>query len=228
MVKRHPPIQIPYIWIDQRIDVPQWLAAEIGRIAVEWSDLEWQLEETIRLLVPTHIQHARIVTTGMNVRSRLKVAENLVISHFHAGTLPKDACLQFRKHKEFVERIEPDRHKLVHGLWGRVEGHWELLRRAATRKMPEVGAVPRAVLPQRERITAGAARKIRADIKLAREAIDAFRLHLEDAKLEDALTPSLYKSPRQIGQSHPTRARRTKAPAAPLPPFREKRGSRKK
>jgi hypothetical protein len=60
-----------------RTDIPQWLAAQIGRVAAEWSDSEWQLE-AIRLLLAVHIKHGRIVTTGMNMKSRLTTATNLV------------------------------------------------------------------------------------------------------------------------------------------------------
>jgi hypothetical protein len=229
MVNRHPSGQIPYIWIDHRTDIPAWLAAEIGRVAVEWSDIEWQLEETIRLLVPTHVQHARVLTTGMSMRTRLKVAENLVIGHFHNGHLSKEFCEEFRKLKVHVEKQEEHRNKLVHGVWGRVDGVWELIRTSGARELPEVGSLPRPVLPQRESMTRDKTKAIVAALKHGREMIDAFRLRLEGSKLlEVSRDPSLYRSPRQVRQSHPSRPRRTKAPARPLPPFRLKREAPKK
>ena len=39
------------IWLDPRSDLPDWLLAGIGRIAVEWSLLEYELEETICTLL---------------------------------------------------------------------------------------------------------------------------------------------------------------------------------
>jgi hypothetical protein len=166
---------IPCIWIDHRIDVPAWLAAEIGRVSVEWSDLEWQMEETIRLLVPTHVQHGRVITTGMSMRSRLKVAENLVIGHFHNGNLSEDFCREFRRLKLHIEKQEPNRNKLVHGVWGRVHGVWELLRTSGTRELPDVGSLPRAVLPQREPMSPAKTKEIRLALKAARQRVDAFR-----------------------------------------------------
>jgi hypothetical protein len=229
MIKRHPSGQIPYIWIDHRIDVPTWLAAEIGRIAVEWSGIEWRMEEAIRLLIPTHVQHSRIIATGMSMRSRLKVAENLVIAYFHNGHLPKEICDQFRKLKVHVENQEPHRNKLIHGIWGWVSGSWELIRTSGARELSDVGSLPRPVIPQREVMTPSKTKEIRVDLKLAREMIDAFHQKLEEVNLfEASRDPSLYRSPRQIRQSHPTRARRTRAPAAPLPPFRLRREPRRK
>jgi hypothetical protein len=159
----------------------------------------------------------------------LKVAENLVVGHFHNGNLPPDFCTEFRKLKVNIEKQEEHRNKLVHGVWGRVEGTWELIRTSGARELPEVGSLPRPVLPQREPMTPDKTKDIRAAIKRSREMVDAFRLKLEGAKLLDASRdPSLYRSPRQVRQSHPTRARRTKVPTRPLPPFRLKREPRHK
>jgi hypothetical protein len=227
--KRHPSGQIPYIWIDHRIDTPSWLTTAIGRVAVEWSDIEWRMEETIRLLIPTHVQHGRVITTGMTMRSRLRVAENLVIGHLHNGNLSEDYCDDIRAIKLQIEAMEEDRNKLIHGIWGRVDGIWELLRTSGARTLPDVGSLPRPVLPQREKITREKAKTIHKTLKLAREAVDAFHQKLDAANLVGASRdPSLYRSPRQVRQSHPSRARRTKAPPAPLPPFRLKREPRKK
>ena len=199
-------------WISHRTDVPQWLAAEVGRIAVEWSDLEWQLEEIIRLLVPTHIQHSRILTNRMSMRNRLRVAENLALAHANNKTLPKKFYEDMREFSTKIERVEVERNYFIHGHWGRREGVWQLLISVGSRELPEpTGRLPRAVLPQRLPITTKETGKARATIKGIRDELISFRQKLEASKLEAALTPSIYISPRRIRQGLPSLARKKRA-----------------
>jgi hypothetical protein len=57
-------------WFDHRTDVPSWVALGIGQINVEWSVLERELEELIRLLMDIDIQPGRIIVNWMNAKTR--------------------------------------------------------------------------------------------------------------------------------------------------------------
>lgn len=209
MAKKSPSEQVSWIWVDYRTDVPNWLAAGIGHIAVEWSHLESQFEEAIRLLLPGEMHIGRIIATGMNMRSRVMTTTNLVYSYVYYGKLKQALHDEIAKiGNKITDGVETERNKLVHGLWGRVEGHWELLRNSGARALPPVGKLPRAVMPQREQITPEKIKSIRDKIKSLSAQMDAFC-----AKLEVALPPSPYKSRREVRQSHPSRARRKKAPS---------------
>jgi hypothetical protein len=196
-------------WIRERTDLPRWLAEHIGRLAVEWSYLELQLEEIIRLLVPTHIEHGRILVDRMTMKIRFTVAQNLALAHARNGTLSKRFYEDVRSLAKKVEKIEESRNNFIHGHYGFIEGGWQLLLRRGSREMSApTGRLPRAVLPQRSAITRAVAQKARAATRDARNELRAFENQLRNAKLHDALTPSLYISPRQIRQSRPSRVRK--------------------
>ena len=50
----------------------------IGQIVVEWALLERELEEIIRLLMDGPIRLGRITGKGMNAKTRVTVATNLI------------------------------------------------------------------------------------------------------------------------------------------------------
>jgi hypothetical protein len=64
-------------WVDHRTDIPQWAKDGVAQIIIEWSVLERELEELIRLLMDTDIQHVRILTARMNARTRILAATHL-------------------------------------------------------------------------------------------------------------------------------------------------------
>jgi hypothetical protein len=210
MAKR-PIDQIETIWVEYRTDIPNWLALEIGRIAVEWSRLEAHFEEVIRLLMPAEMYIGRIATTGMNIRTRVAVASNLVRGHVLHGLLKQATHDEITSIGADVtdgkNRIDADRNKLVHGLWARVEGRWELIRSSGTRPLDPVGKTARAVLPQREPADPAKIKETRKRIRALNQRLIAFC-----ATLESELPPSPYKSRRQLKQSLPSRAQTSKAP----------------
>jgi hypothetical protein len=207
-----PADQIPDVmWVNHRTDIPTWLATEIGRIAAEWSELEWQFEETIRLLMPAEIKTGRIVTNGMNMRSRITTATNLTKAHVIDGNLTQDRHDEICSiGQEIREKIEGERNQVVHGLWGRIGSGWYLLRNSGGRTLAPVGRLARSVLPQKVHMTPAKTRTIRAAIKRLSGRVDAFR-----AALEAELPPSPYKSPRHIRQRRLPRIRRRRGPSSP-------------
>ena len=54
--------KLPWSWFDHRTDLPKWILRGIGQVTVEWSVLERELEETIRLLMDVTLQNGRIIT----------------------------------------------------------------------------------------------------------------------------------------------------------------------
>jgi hypothetical protein len=196
------------VWIDYRTDVPNWLVAEIGRIAVEWSRLEAHFEELIRLLVQVEIHYGRMLTTGMTLRSRIATATNLAQGHVLYGSLKpamRDEIIKFGK--AVLGDLDGERNKLIHGLWGRLDGEWTLVKMSGTRKIDPVGKLPRPVLPQKEAVTKTTAKEVRERIRKLNAQMASFC-----EKLEAELPPSPHKSRRQLRQTHPSRARKGKAP----------------
>ena len=70
--------KLAWSWFDHRTDVPQWIASGIGRVAIEWSVLERELEELIQLVLDIDIKDARILVNKMNVRARIFMVTNLL------------------------------------------------------------------------------------------------------------------------------------------------------
>jgi hypothetical protein len=201
--------QLPWVWIDPRVDIPQWLAGLIGRIAAEWSELEWQYEEIIRLLADIPIRSGRVITTGMNMKSRVMVATNFAQGLAYKNLLPVEVFREVKAQATSItENLERERNKVVHGLWGRREGHWHLLRTSGARDgagLPEIGRLSRSVLPQREKMTRTEIGGILGRITTARKKADALR-----TQLEAALPASQNESPRQISLNHRNLARKRK------------------
>ena len=190
-------------WHAHRVDLPAWIATAIGKITAEWSDLEWKMEEVVRLLLGTDIERGRIAVNGMNMRNRVRVANNLVQSRNLNPMISKEAT---NIGTEITERVEGERNMVVHAIWARVEGEWYILRTSGVRKDAAGQKLARAVLPQREHITPARLLKIRTAINSLRARVDAFHL-----TLEGALPSSPHISPRQHRQPYPSRARRKKA-----------------
>src|SRR5262245_49899028 len=119
---QRPADRVPWTWIDTRTDLPDWIATGIGRIAIEWSQLEEHFEETIRLLMAADMHNVRIATTGMGLRSRTKVAFDLAQAHVFYGTLKPDVLQEIADIRTKISDrpgYEQERNKVVHGLWGR-------------------------------------------------------------------------------------------------------------
>ena len=186
-----------WVWVTHRVDVPSSLTAWVGRIMVEWSEFEWQLEEAIRLLLDSEIKPARIIVAGMNARSRLRAISNLVQSHTLAPAIHKEAIDIGNR----IEKVQPGRDIVAHGLWGRVNGQWYVLTNSGSRTLPPWGKVARVVLPQRLAVTPDSLRAIRDSIRHERNRLARLR-----TAIQAALPPSSRKSPAQHRQDAPTRA----------------------
>lgn len=204
---------VKWIWLAHRRDVPTRLTNLVGQIAIEWSDLEWQLEETIRQLLDASIREGRITTSGMNMKARIYVARNLVQGLVIEKKLPASFVTDLDKiGTRITRKLEGQRNKLIHGLWGRLNGKWYVLRTSGTRTVkelrPELEKVARATFPQREEMNETKMNSILGLIRRARENVELYC-----GKVENALPPSQHKSPRHIPQSHPSiRVRKQKAP----------------
>jgi hypothetical protein len=148
-----------------RLDIPSWLAKGIGQIASEWSHLEWQFEDAIRILLQTDVKRARIVTTGMNIRTRC----TCLLSLMHSLNTNKQLIgIVTDINTSISKSLENDRNKVVHGLWTKADKNWRLLIRSGSRKTPipgRQGKFKRSVLPEEEVITPATLSDIRDRIK---------------------------------------------------------------
>jgi|HubBroStandDraft_6_1064221.scaffolds.fasta_scaffold703823_2 hypothetical protein len=194
---------IPFVWLDPCLDMPAWLFAGIGRIAAEWSYLEWELEETIRVLHDTDVKRARIAVTGMNVRSRVMCIANLL----QAQDLHSMSSQFAKLGKTLTDEREPERNKVAHGLFSKLNNEWFVIRTSGVRTVHNIGRVSRSTLPERELITRDALRETRSRIRLARREIASFR-----KQIVGALPPSQHNSPRQLSQHYRRLAQTRKAP----------------
>lgn len=184
------------IWVEHRTDLPDWLALGVGRIAIEFSDLEWQLEETIRVLLTTGIKFGRIMTTGMSFRSRLATARSLVQAYVFDGVMTSLHLDQFSLMHTQAENCEKGRNILMHGIWGFTKNQWIVLRSNSTRDGPqldpEIKKMTRAVLPQSEVIDEKYLADLLAQIRSVRVGLKNFR-----ASATAVLPPSSHKPPDQ-------------------------------
>jgi hypothetical protein len=142
-------------WHDHRTDLPNWLVEGIGQIAVEWSVIERELEELIRLLMDADIQQTRILANPLNARTRTTVAENLIQALILADRLDTSHLKQFVKIAKIVDpSLQSRRDLFIHGVWDEYKGRWCVLRTRQHRDTPELAPhlekLRRAVLPQRE------------------------------------------------------------------------------
>jgi hypothetical protein len=182
---------LAWSWFDHRTDVPQWLASGIGRVVIEWSVLERELEEFIQLLLDADIQSVRILTNKMNARTRVFTATNLMQAHVYNNKLPAAKLKEFIGLGKHIESLEMKRDVLAHGLWNRIKKKWYVLRLRQSRKTPDLSpdlqSLSRAVIPQREMINGTMLRTIAKEIIAAATKTQNFR-----ESLEPALSPSRY------------------------------------
>jgi hypothetical protein len=199
-------------WFDHRTDIPNWIASGIGRVAAEWSVLERDLEELIRLLMDADIQMVRVATNQINARVRILIATNLMQAHVTQNKLTSDLLGEFLKLGEEIRTGQDRRDMLVHGLWGKHKGHWCTLKlkqsRSTPELMPDLKKLSRAVLPQRELITKDKLRSVASDIVAIAQKLEAFCDHLEGALAPLQHTPPKYT--RQRHDYHPKRKSRVR------------------
>jgi hypothetical protein len=101
-------------WFYHRTDLPPWISSGIGQTAAEWSVLERELEEIIRILTNGETQQTRILTNRMNVRSREATVKAL-IAHLPTDCRRRPKTQGFRQ--ELGTRSRPSRQGQVRILW---------------------------------------------------------------------------------------------------------------
>jgi len=146
-------MKLPWTWHDYRTDLPQWLTFRIGQIIIEWSVLERELEELVRLLMDTDIRSGRITCRRMNARTRVEVAANLMQAHIYQDKIRASLLKEFKKlGNDIAEVTESKRDMVAHGLWAKSKGKWSVLMLAGNRQTPTLSPnldrLSRAVLPQ--------------------------------------------------------------------------------
>jgi hypothetical protein len=197
-------------WFDHRTDVPKWISAGIGQIAIEWSVLERELEELIRLLLDADIQQVRILVNKLNARGRVMIASYLLEMHILQDKLTSAELNQFMK---LGKNIDPDlqnkRDMVVHGLWAKHKGKWHVMRLRQTRKTPQLEPnlkrLSRAVLPQRQIVTADYLASIANEIVAGAREIDSFC-----QQIQAAFAPLKHKPPKYTRRRRDYRSRNKK------------------
>jgi hypothetical protein len=170
-------------WFDHRTDVPSWVASGIGQINVEWSVLERELEELIRLLMDIDIQPGRIIVNWMNAKTRGATAGYLTQAHILNSRLkPVESKTVFDIAKA-VENLQTKRDIVAHGLWSKHRGEWSVLKIRHQRNIPELEPdlkkLGRAVLPQPEPMSRAKFLDIAEEITTCTQKIVLFCEHLE-------------------------------------------------
>lgn len=145
----------------------------------------------IRMLLETDIKRARIVVTGMNMRTRTTIAASLA----QALNLPMADKLEKFGHD--AEALKSERDKYAHALWGKVATHWLVTRTSGSRTR-DGKKTSRAFLPTGEIVT-------RAKISAIRKRFRTAQLSMKQMRktLQAALSPSPHKRPEQFRQTGP-------------------------
>jgi hypothetical protein len=185
------------VWFDFRTDLPQWISVGIGQAAAEWSVLERELEEIIRILIDGDIAHSRIVTNRMNVRTRIATIKSLLEWYvLHGKKLKASDRRQFAKISKKADQNQTNRDMLAHGLWCKFGPSWHVLQVRQTRNVPELRPalenLTRATLPQRQKITRLRLRSICRQIVSLSRRYEKFGKRLERALAPLRSTPPQY------------------------------------
>ena len=188
-------------WFDHRTDLPQWISVGIGQTVAEWSVLERELEEIIRILTDGETERTRILANRMNVRTRVATIKGLIESHILHGELPKRYRKQFVKISRLIDPNQTNRDMLAHGLWTKRGMSWFVLQIRQARNVPELRptleTLSRAVLPQSHKITRAKLRSIcRRTVGLAK------RLQAIGRRLERELGPLQHTPPPYTRRRH--------------------------
>jgi len=182
-------------WIETRTDLPDWIAIGIGRIAIEFSEIEWQLEETIRVLMDTSVKFGRIITDGMPFRSRLEKVRHLLQAYVWDQLIDGDTLgKNFSSFEELAKDCGDVRNMYAHGLWGHRDGQWVVKRTSNVRDgdslAPEIKKMARAVIAQPHVVTSEVLASHLEKIRKCRAQIQELRAHIQNA-----LPPPNHKSP---------------------------------
>jgi hypothetical protein len=194
------------MWLTHRLDVPTWIERWVGRIAIAWASLEYEFEETIRLVLDMGIKQGRIIAVGMNLRSRIACAQSLIAALALEDDRFEPILAKAKSLMEEIEHYQPERDKYVHAIWARHADNWYIIRSSGSRRLDPIGKVKRAVLPEKELVTLGALRKVRIDAMQFRVEMDLLR-----QEIASLLPPSRNKSPKHMrqGRLHPVRKKTT-------------------
>jgi hypothetical protein len=117
--------------------------------------------------------------------------KHLLEAHVLNQTLPATRLKEFIKLQDDIEGAQNYRDVLAHGLWSKRNNEWWVLKLRQRRKTPQyapdIESLSRAVLPQREHMTAGKLRSIAKEIVSVAEAVRNYR-----EALETPLSPCRY------------------------------------
>jgi hypothetical protein len=156
MPNLHPRIQNTF-WFDHRTDLPQWLSIGIGQLIAEWSMLDKELEELIRILIDGDFQQTRILLFKVSGRTRIPIIKALIESHVLGGRLKSSEKSKFNKIQKRILAELNNRNLIAHGLFTKRGKSWKVLQTRDSRAIPElqphIDQLARAVLPQSIKVT---------------------------------------------------------------------------
>ena len=168
---------------------------------------------------PEGIRTGRIVTVGMNVRTRMLAIANFIQAHVYDEKIPASFIKESTKLKDRIETLEESRNKFVHGLWDKQNGQWRVLRMTAARPIPalspNIKRLYRSVLPNSEPVTAQTLQDVASAIIAVSRDVEALC-----RRLEGALAPLQHKSPQYTRRRYSPQARKKKTPHTPRKSFR--------
>ena len=175
--------------ISTTVDLPDDQLAEIGRVSVLWSHLEWQFEDCIRLLSGASKSRARIMTQGMPLRSRIMTVRALLQERGLVNTL----SAQFEPiAKEITDKhVESQRNTVVHSLWHQDKNteQWHAVATAGSWYSGErLRRIRRSVLPESTPMGKNQL------VTLSNQIVSLMR---QMKKFRDMIKPGLASSPRK-------------------------------
>lgn len=144
-------------WFDHRTDLPQWLSMSIGQSIAEWSMLDKELEELIRILIDGDFEQTRILLFKVPGQTRIPIIKSLIESHVLRGHLKRSDKWKFSKIQKRIRDELNHRNLIAHGLFTKRGKSWKVLQTRDSRAIPElqphIDKLSRAVLPQSIKVT---------------------------------------------------------------------------
>lgn len=94
-----------------RYRLPVHYSTQIGRIITRWAYLEWQLQETVYLLLSVSPKQGRIAVREPRIADYPKMLKDL--AHLKSITISED----MKTFGKLLKETESYRNRLAHGVW---------------------------------------------------------------------------------------------------------------
>jgi hypothetical protein len=118
---------------EERVGQPEAIEAAIGRIAINFAELEKELSSVISFLIGGNIEVGKIVTAELSFRGKLTLMSSL----FHRHNPESDIADRFRDLLRLCNQAEELRNQILHSSWLSAQIRHSVHRKKYTAKMKQ-------------------------------------------------------------------------------------------